>query len=65
MRRPRVRLVRRRPEPPPRPSLLTPEFGIRVTLRKGDRIVRRDASGVIYITTVTTEEVDSTAVLGQ
>jgi hypothetical protein len=63
MRRPRVRFVRRRPEPP-RPSWLTPEFGVRLTLRKGDRIVRRDADGAIYITTVT-KEADSTAMLGQ
>jgi hypothetical protein len=63
MRRPRVRLMRRRTEPP-RPSLLTPEFGVRVTLRKGDRVVRRNAAGVIYITTVTQEDVDSTAILG-
>ena len=65
MRRPRVRLIRRRPDPPPRSPQLTPEFGVRVTLRKGDRIVRRDAAGAIYITTITTEDVDSVAALGQ
>ena len=63
MRRPRVRLMRRKAEPP-RPSLLTPEFGVRVTLRKGDRVVRRNAAGIIYITTVTQEDVDSAVILG-
>jgi hypothetical protein len=37
---------------------VTPEFGVRVTLRKGDKIVRRDARGAIHVTRVTEEHVD-------
>ena len=37
---------------------LTPEFGVRVTLRKGDKIVRRDARGVIHVVKITEERVD-------
>jgi len=29
-----------------------PEFGVRVTLRKGDKIVRRDARGAIHVVQV-------------
>jgi hypothetical protein len=35
-----------------------PEFGVRLTLRKGDKIVRRDARGAIHITRVTEEHLD-------
>jgi hypothetical protein len=37
---------------------VVPEFGVRLTLRKGDKIVRRDARGVIQVTHVTDEHVD-------
>jgi hypothetical protein len=37
---------------------LTPEFGVRVTLRKGDKIVRRDARGDIQVVQVTEERLD-------
>lgn len=35
-----------------------PEFGVRITLRKGDKIVRRDARGAIHVEQVTEEGVD-------
>lgn len=41
---------------------VAPEFGIRLTLRKGDRIVRRDARGAIHITRVTQDRVEVTDV---
>jgi hypothetical protein len=37
-----------------------PEFGVQVTLRKGDKIVRRDAHGAIQVTQVTEECVELT-----
>jgi hypothetical protein len=37
---------------------VAPEFGVRLTLRKGDKIVRRDSRGGIHITRVTEERVD-------
>jgi len=37
---------------------VAPEFGVRVTLRKGDKIVRRDARGAIHVVRVTEEQVD-------
>lgn len=37
---------------------VAPEFGVRLTLRKGDKIVGRDARGAIQITRVTEEHVD-------
>ena len=37
---------------------VVPEFGVRVTLRKGDKIVRRDARGAIQVLKVTDERVD-------
>jgi hypothetical protein len=37
---------------------VAPEFGVRVTLRKGDKIVRRDARGAIQVTEVTEEQLD-------
>ena len=40
------------------PVEVAPEFGVRLTLRKGDKIVRRDARGAIHVTRVTEERVD-------
>ena len=37
---------------------VTPEFGVRLTLRRGDKIVRRDARGAIQVEQVTDEQVD-------
>ena len=37
---------------------VTPEFGVRLTLRRGDKIVRRDARGAIHVVHVTDEHVD-------
>ena len=37
---------------------VAPEFGVRVTLRRGDKIVRRDARGAIQVVQVTEERVD-------
>jgi len=37
---------------------VAPEFGVRITLRKGDKIVRRDARGAIHVVRVTEEHVD-------
>jgi hypothetical protein len=42
----------------PSPVHVEPEFGVQVTLRKGDKIVRRDARGVIHIRRVTEECVE-------
>ncbi len=39
---------------------VAPEFGVQVTLRKGDKVVRRDARGAIHITRVTEECVELT-----
>ena len=41
---------------------VAPEFGIRLTLRKGDRIVRRDARGAIRVTRVTVDRLEVTDV---
>ena len=54
-----MRFLRRRPKPAPRPEVC-PEFGIRVTLRKGDKLVGRDGKGHIRITQVTADRVDET-----
>jgi hypothetical protein len=35
------------------PIPVDPEFGVQVRLRKGDKIVRRDARGVIHVRRVT------------
>jgi hypothetical protein len=43
---------------------LLPEFGVRVTLRRGDKIVRRDPNGVIVVTSVTSDRTDATEMLG-
>lgn len=37
----------------PSPIRVDPEFGVHVTLRKGDKIVRRDARGAIHVRRVT------------
>jgi hypothetical protein len=47
------RLRKSTPAPPVRP-----EFGVRVTLRKGDKLVGRDARGGIHITRVGEDHVD-------
>ena len=60
MRRLRIPFVRRRP-PPARPAAATPEFGTRVTLHKGDKLVRRDRNGVIRVTTLTEHDADGGA----
>ena len=41
---------------------VAPEFGIRLTLRKGDRIVRRDARGDIHVTRVMEDRLEVTDV---
>jgi hypothetical protein len=57
-----LRLFRRAPLPVLTPAL--PEFGVRVTLRRGDKIVRRDAHGAIVISSVCEERTDATEILG-
>ena len=37
---------------------VAPEFGVRITLRKGDKVVRRDARGAIHVVQVTEDRVD-------
>lgn len=37
---------------------VAPDFGVQVVLRKGDKIVRRDARGAISITQVTEDRVE-------
>jgi hypothetical protein len=54
-----MRLFRRRPRPPVA-APVAPEFGVRLTLRRGDRVVRRDARGAIHVTRVTEERVEIT-----
>ena len=54
-----MRLFRRTARPSP-PIRVAPEFGVQVTLRKGDKVGRRDARGAIHITRVTEERVDLT-----
>jgi hypothetical protein len=56
-----MRLFNRAVRPVPA-SGSTPEFGVRLTLRRGDRIVRRDARGAIQITRVTEDRVEVTDV---
>lgn len=57
-----MRLFRRKPRPTvPLPQL--PEFGVRFLLKKGDKIVRRDAHGEVSITRVSQERVDEQEVL--
>jgi hypothetical protein len=57
-----MRFFRRRSPAVP-PAAQPPEFGIRVVLRKGDKIVRRDAHGAVCITRVTQEHLDQSEVL--
>ena len=54
-----MRLFRRTARPSA-PVRIEPEFGVQLTLRRGDRIVRRDARGAIHITQVTEERVELT-----
>jgi hypothetical protein len=56
-----MRLFRRSSRPPV-PVPVTPEFGVRLTLRKGDRVVRRDTRGAIHIMRVTEERLELTDV---
>ena len=51
------KLLRRFRQPTAAPPVL-PEFGVRVTLRKGDKLVGRDAHGVIHVTRVGEDHVD-------
>ena len=53
-----MRLFRRRTSRRTAPIEVAPEFGVRVTLRKGDKIVRRDARGAIQVEQVTAEHLD-------
>lgn len=53
-----MRLFRRRSSRRAAAIEVAPEFGVRVTLRKGDRIVRRDARGTIEVVEVTEERMD-------
>jgi hypothetical protein len=57
-----LRLFRRSRLAAPAPVL--PEFGVRVTLRRGDKIVRRDSNGAIVISSVREESTDATEILG-
>jgi hypothetical protein len=56
-----MRLFKRSPRRTP-PALVPPDFDIRLTLRKGDRIVRRDARGAIRVTRVTADHLEVTDV---
>jgi hypothetical protein len=40
------------------PIRVDPDFGVQVRLRKGDKIVRRDARGTIHVRRVTEECVE-------
>jgi hypothetical protein len=53
-----MRLFRRRTSRRVVTAEVAPEFGVRVTLRKGDKIVRRDARGGIEVVQVTQEQLD-------
>jgi hypothetical protein len=54
-----MRLFRRAPRQSV-PAQIAPEFGVHVTLRRGDKIVHRDARGVIRITRISEERVHLT-----
>jgi hypothetical protein len=54
-----MRLFRRTARPSVK-DRVAPEFGVQVTLRKGDRIVRRDGRGAIRVIQVTEERVELT-----
>jgi hypothetical protein len=56
-----MRLFKRPPRRAPAIPV-EPEFGVRLTLRKGDRVVRRDARGAIHITRVIEDRVEMTDV---
>jgi hypothetical protein len=51
-------LFKRAARQPSPPLPVPPEFGVQVTLRKGDKIVRRDARGAIHVRRVTEECVE-------
>jgi len=57
-----MRLFRRSPRRETAAPPVAPEFGVRLTLRKGDRIVRRDARGAIHIRRVLDDHVEVTDV---
>lgn len=52
-----MRLFRRTSRRAATPEV-APEFGVRITLRKGDKVVRRDARGAIHVVHITEEAVD-------
>jgi hypothetical protein len=54
-----MRLLRRTARPLAT-DRVAPEVGVQVTLRKGDKIVRRDARGAIHVTRVTEDRVELT-----
>ncbi|RPH80963.1 MAG: hypothetical protein EHM88_11890, partial [Candidatus Rokuibacteriota bacterium] len=54
-----MRLLRRTARPSAT-DRVAPEFGVQVTLRKGDKIVRRDSRGAIHVTRVTEDRVELT-----
>jgi len=51
-------LFKRAVRQPSPPISVPPEFGVQVVLRKGDKIVRRDARGAIHVRRVTEECVE-------
>jgi len=53
-----MRLFRRRTSRRAAPIDVAPDFNVRVTLRRGDKIVRRDARGAIHVVQVTEERLD-------
>ena len=54
-----MRLLRRTARPSAT-DRVAPEFGVQVTLRKGDKIVRRDSRGAIHVTRVTEDRLEFT-----
>jgi len=53
-----MRLFRRRTSRRAAAIDVAPDFNVRVTLRKGDKIVRRDARGAIHVVQITEEQID-------
>ena len=53
-----MRLFRRRTSRRAAAIDVAPDFNVRVTLRKGDKIVRRDARGAIHVVQITEERLD-------
>jgi hypothetical protein len=51
-----MRFFKRASRQPSAPAV-APEFGVHVTLRRGDRIVQRDARGAIQVTLITEDTV--------